>query len=68
MGRRKRKWKLKYLAAAALAGGAAALLFLNKDKLAETAPAPTAQDRQTGYKAEDRQQLEQLIHQGTRHD
>jgi hypothetical protein len=68
MSRRKRRWKKKYLAAAIAAGAVAAFLFLNRDKLAATAPLPAPQGRQTGYKAEDRQKLEQLINAGTRHD
>ena len=68
MRRRKRRWKAKYLAAAVFAGVAAAFLFLNKDKLIKAAPAPAPQTRQTGYKAEDRQKLEQLINTGSKND
>jgi hypothetical protein len=68
MSRRKRKWKLKYLAAAVLAGAVAAFLFLNRDQLLRVVPQAEPQSRQTGYKAEDRQKLEQLIHEGTKND
>jgi hypothetical protein len=68
MSRRKRKWKLKYLVAAVLAGAAVAFLFLNRDQMVKTAPLPEPQSLQTGYKAEDRQKLEQLIHEGTKND
>lgn len=68
MGRRKRKWKLKYLALAVLAGIAAAYLFLDRGGFSGMAPQPLLQKQQTGYKAEDRLELERLIHEGTKND
>jgi hypothetical protein len=61
---RKRKWNPLYLALAVLLGVATPLVLLYKVK---PATAPMA-DRQTGYKTEDRQKLEQLIHKGTQND
>ena len=69
MRRRKSHEILKYLAVAILAAAATAFFFLYH----KAGPAPLsgrqqAEKQQTGYKEEDRQRLERLIHDGGKDD
>ncbi len=57
---------LKYLAAASVVAAAGVFLFLHYNAKENTLPPP--EKHQTGYKAEDREKLEQLIHQGAKDD
>ncbi|MBI3442023.1 MAG: hypothetical protein HY052_09545 [Proteobacteria bacterium] len=66
MSRRKRKWKPMYLVLSVLLGIAASFVLLKQIKPPQ--PASTTMGSQTGYKAEDRQRLEQRIHEDTKND
>jgi hypothetical protein len=67
MRRAKRFGSLKYLIVAVIAAAAASAFFL-LHRGAQDTPPPHPQKQQTGYKAEDRKKLEQLIHQGAKDD
>jgi len=70
MRRRKRLDAVKYLLAAVIAAGITAFFFLHRETVKETTslnPQPLAK-QQTGYKTEDRQKLEKLIHNGGKDD
>ena len=74
MARRGRKYiALKYGAVAVIAAAVTAFFFLHKSVENTVVPALTAAKPQqqqpgTGYKAEDREKLEKLIHNGGKDD
>jgi hypothetical protein len=63
---------LKYLAVAALAVSATAFFFLHGETGVPTPPVLSARQaeakQQAGYRQEDRQKLEKLIHEGSKDD
>lgn len=67
MRRRKYAEPLKYLSAAVIAASVTAFFFLHREAR-DNAPPPHPVKQQTGYKAEDRRKLEQLIHKGSKDD
>lgn len=70
MSRKKKgKWKPAYLTLAVVIGIGAGL-WLSDRFVRPVMPAQpvVVKKKQTGYKAKDRQRLEQLIHEGARHD
>ena len=64
MRRRKYREALKYLAVAVIAAAATAFFFLHPAVMGSPSLtlAPSPEKKTTGYKAEDRQRLERLIH------
>ncbi len=66
MRRRKRIGRLKILAVVIIAAAVGGFFFLRRDMNKNAAP--PVEKHQIGYKAEDRQKLEQLIHQGAKSD
>ena len=67
MRRKKYIRKLKHAAPVIVAGAVAAFFFLRPHATGPVAP-PAPGKAAIGYKAEDRQRLEQLIHEGTEND
>jgi hypothetical protein len=61
----KARKRLKLLALAVIAGAIPVYLVLHTLALR---PIPPPREHQAGYKAEDRQKLEQLIHEGAKND
>ena len=70
MRRRKYREVLKYLAVAVIAAAATAFFFLRPPVTTSPSLSPAAapEKKTTGYKAEDRQKLERLIHEGSKDD
>ena len=66
MRRRKYREALKYLAVAVIAAAATAFFFLRP--VVTVTPQPSPEKKAEGYKAEDRQRLERLIHEGSKDD
>lgn len=60
--------RLRYLAAAIIAAAVGMFLFLHYYPHDNALPHPVKRQAGIGYKAEDRQKLEQIIHQGGKDD
>lgn len=60
--------RLRYLATAIIVAAVSMFLFLHRGTHDDALPHPAKRQTGIGYKAEDRQKLEQIIHQGGKDD